>query len=244
VVVGGEAEGREGAVADQLGEPRPALGLAVIVDAVAVGKQPEGVGHRLELRPEAVGGAAGVPTDAAGRHPTHDHARLPGRSHGRAHPVELPQGQQIGHRATSHPDQIAASQTFLRVAGGLEEELQLGDVAPDRVERLIEHGVVADVVPTGREHQAHPGTGGSGEGQGVEQHLPDPHGLLHRTGDEAAGGGEDATDGHGPFLDDGRGVTDQLPASRPGTRGEPPGRPRTRHPRPPSCSGHNDDGSW
>src|SRR5580692_8019571 len=48
VVVGGEAEGREGAVTDQLVEQRAPLGLTVVVDAVAVGQQPQGVGHRLE----------------------------------------------------------------------------------------------------------------------------------------------------------------------------------------------------
>ena len=176
------------------------MGLDVVVDPVGVGQEAQGVGDRLQDRTEGVGRAAQVPTEAPGRDAAQDHAALPRTSHRRVDAVQSPEREQVRHRSAADPHEVAAAEAFVGVGRGLREELQLGDVAAGRVERLVEDSVVHEVVAGRGVHEADARPDLVGDGEGVEQHGAESRGHLHRTLDEAARGGEDSWSFHPTVL--------------------------------------------
>ena len=173
---------------------RPPLLLRVVVRAVGVGQEAEAVGHRVQRQPERVRGAALEPADRPGGHAHQHHTRVPRGAHGLVHPVQPPQGQQVGHAAPHHPDHVLGQQVLGDVRDvGLGEQGQVAGPPPRPAERGVQRGQRVRRVAHGRRHDAHPGAvARPGEGGGVPVGGPEPEVPGSVPGGlEADAGGDD-----------------------------------------------------
>ena len=79
--------------------------LAVIVGAGAPRQQPEAIRQRRQ-RPERVRHATLEPAIHAGAHPAKNDTTLPGQPQSSVHPVQPPDGQQIGDVTAADIDDV------------------------------------------------------------------------------------------------------------------------------------------
>src|ERR1700733_7405871 len=102
VVQAGAVLGGVPAAQDSLGDQRPVplpagLTREIFMHAVTVGDQPQPAGERAETITERVGGAAGVPAQAARAGPGQDHPGGPAAAQDPRQAVGPPHGHQVNH---------------------------------------------------------------------------------------------------------------------------------------------------
>jgi hypothetical protein len=151
----GAVRGRQGAVRDEPVDQGAPSGLGVVVDAVAVRQEAQGVGHGAQLGAEGVGRPAEVPADRAGRDAGEDDPGLPDPAEHRVELVHPPDGEQVGHRATVDPDHVLLEQVALDVLEVRHrEQVQVGEVEARHAPRLVQVVGERPLVAAGRaEHR-------------------------------------------------------------------------------------------
>ena len=184
--------------ATRLLQQRAALLLGVVVHAVGVGQQAEAVGDGAKVGAERVRGAAVVPAERTGADATQHDAGLPRLAHGDVDPVQPPEREQVGDRPATDPDGVAESRiASARVAVRHREELEVPDVDAPAAEGGVRAGQVAAVVAAGRHDEREPRPVLAREGQHAADGFAGGRDRVPVTGDEAPGGGHDASSGHG-----------------------------------------------
>ena len=193
-VVGG-VRGRQVALLDQRVQQRPALLLAVVVDAVAVGQEAESGRGEAQVGAVAVGRAADVPADRAGRDAAEDDPALPALAQHLIDAVHPPDREQVRDRPAADPDDVLGEQVGADVVDVRHrEQLEVGGAHVGARERAVETAGAVERVATGGADVAEPRTRRvTGQVDGVlDQRTRAPEERPEIRGHEAAGGGEDA----------------------------------------------------
>ena len=143
------------AVRDELAEGGPAgLVIQVVVDAVAVGKEGQPAGERIETVAVGVGWPADVPAQAARAGAGEHGARLPALAQDLRQAVRAPDGDEVHHAAALDQDHVLVEQVGPDVGharlGEQPQDAELDVVAIGEPCRVVVDGILP-VTDSGRD---------------------------------------------------------------------------------------------
>ena len=167
------------------------------MNTIAVRKEAQAVGDRLESGTEGVSGSAQVPADRPGADSGQHRAAFPCISHREIDSVQTPQGKQVRHTSAAYPDHIGGPDGLVDRAVGLRKQGKVIDIAAQIRESRIRHAQVGGLIARCRHEQAHAGTVRAAEFQCAKDDAARPHDSPTVGGQEAAARGDDVTSGHG-----------------------------------------------
>lgn len=164
----GRVSGGQFAVRDELAEGGPAgLVIQVVVNAVAVGKEGQPAGERIETVAVGVGWPADVPAQAARARAGEHGARLPALAQDLRQAVRAPDGDEVHHAAALDQDHVLVEQVRPDIGharlGEQPQDAELDVVAIGEPCRVVVDGILP-VTDSGRD-VAQPPHGPAGGGQ-------------------------------------------------------------------------------